>query len=498
MANKAVDLLVIGGGINGAAIARDAAGRGLSVMLAEKGDYACATSSASSKLIHGGLRYLETYEFSLVRHSLLERESLLKAAPYLVEPRRFLVPLRTDQKRPAWFVHLGLKLYDLLAGNKSLAASGRLSRNAVEALPRLRRDHLKAVLHYHDCQTDDARLVLALLIDARERGADIANRRAVTAIQARTDGYAVSLSDSGGGAEVDARFVVNAAGPWANTVAALCDAPPATRPLRLVRGSHIVLPMPEPLQNDAFTLQNADGRVVFTLPWLERRFLVIGTTDVPHDGDPSTAACTADERDYLLRAYNRYFSHPGGAAGPDDIVWSWSGVRPLVDDGSGNPSKVTRDAGFTHRAQGNGGFVTVYGGKLTTHRDLAETVLRRIAGMGASMGGPWTRGALLPGGQFSRQELETHALHGPEALDPAIRLRWARTYGDRVMALFDHIARHPDSAREIAAGVPEAELIFARESEDATTAEDFLYRRTKLFMTLPKTAQRAVKGWFHQ
>lgn len=498
MANKAVDLFVVGGGINGAAIARDAAGRGLSVMLAEKGDYACATSSASSKLIHGGLRYLETYEFSLVRHSLLERESLLKAAPYLVEPLKFLVPLRTDQKRPAWFVHLGLKLYDVLAGGKSIAASGRLSRGDIEALPRLRRDHLKAVLHYHDCQTDDARLVLALLIDARERGADIANRRVVTAIRAKDNGYAVSLSEGGREAEVDARFVVNAAGPWANKIAELCDAPSEIRKLRLVRGSHIVLPMPEPAQEYAFTLQNADGRVVFTLPWLEKRFLVIGTTDAPHEGDPSTAACSAEERDYLLRAYNRYFKHPGGAAGPDDIVWTWSGIRPLVDDGSGDPSKVTRDSTLTHRPQGNGGFITVYGGKLTTHRDLAETVLQTLAGMGASMGGAWTRGALLPGGKFSRQELDTHARHGPEALDLEIRLRWAHTYGDRVMALFDHIARHPESAREIADGVPEAELIFARESEDAATAEDFLYRRTKLFLSLPKSGQQALEDWFHR
>lgn len=498
MANKAVDLFVVGGGINGAAIARDAAGRGLSVMLAEKGDYACATSSASSKLIHGGLRYLETYEFSLVRHSLAERESLLKAAPYLVEPLKFLVPLRTDQKRPAWFVHLGLKLYDVLAGSKSLAASGRLRRADIDALPRLRKDQLKAVLHYHDCQTDDARLVLAVLIDARERGADIANRRQVTAIRARDNGYTVSLSEAGGKADVDARFVVNAAGPWANRVAELCDAPAEIRKLRLVRGSHIVLPMPEPAQEDAFTLQNADGRVVFTLPWLEKKFLVIGTTDAPHDGDPSAAACSAEERDYLLQAYNRYFNHPGGAAGPDDIVWTWSGVRPLVDDGSGDPAKVTRDSELTWRTQGKGGFVTVYGGKLTTHRDLAETVMEALARMGASMGGAWTRGALLPGGQFAHRELDTHARQGPEVLDLEIRLRWARTYGDRMMTLFDQIARHPEQAREIVAGVPEAELIFARESEDVATAEDFLYRRTKLFLSLPQSSQQTLKDWFHR
>ncbi len=497
MTKRAVDLLVVGGGINGAAIARDAAGRGLSVMLAEKGDYACATSSASSKLIHGGLRYLESYEFSLVRQSLRERESLLKAAPYLVEPLKFLMPLTSDQKRPAWLVHLGLKLYDFLSGSKSLAASGRLSRAEIGALPRLRPEKLNAVLHYHDCRTDDARLVLALLIDARERGADIANRRAVKDIRAKEDGYSVTLSQGGNRFEVDARFVVNAAGPWANEIAGLCDAPPAAQDLRLIRGSHLVLPMPEPPELNAYTLQNDDGRVVFTLPWLRNRFLVIGTTDVPHDGDPSDAKCTAAEADYLLRVYNRYFAHPGGAAEPEDIVWTWSGVRPLIDDGSRDPSKVTRGSDLNYRAQGNGGFVTVYGGKLTTHRHLAETVMRRLARMGARMGGRWTRSAILPGGHFSHEELASHAEHGPEALGSHIRHRWARTYGDRMMALFDQIAHRPGLAHEIVPGVPEAELVFSRETEDAATAEDFLLRRTKLFMTLSQSDRKAVSRWFH-
>lgn len=496
MAQRTVDLFVIGGGINGAAIARDAAGRGLSVMLAEKGDYACATSSASSKLVHGGLRYLEIFEFGLVRHSLQEREILLRAAPYLVEPLRFLVPLRAGQKRPAWMVHLGLKFYDLLAWNKSLAPGGRLSKTDIDALPRLRRQGLNAVLHYSDCRTDDARLVLAVLLDARERGADVANYREVTAINALDDGYRVSFREGGKRRRIRARFVVNAAGPWVNGVNALCDAPPPERKLRLVRGSHIVLAMPEPKQSVAYTLQNDDGRVVFTLPWLGKRFLVIGTTDVPHSRDPAKPACSKEEKNYLLRAYNRYFDHPPGPADHGDIVWTWSGVRALADDGNGDPSKITRSWAFTHRAQGNGGIVAVYGGKLTTHRDLAENVMHLLRRMGAPAGGDWTRTSVLPGGHFSRTELDDHAKRGPEAIAPYTRQRWADTYGDRIASLHERIARHPDTAKEIAPGLPEAELIHCRENEDAACADDFLYRRTKLFMDLSGEEKRAVGAWF--
>jgi len=496
MAEKSIDLFVIGGGINGAAVARDAAGRGLSVMLAEKGDYACATSSASSNLIHGGLRYLETYQFGLVRHSLKERKSLLHAAPYLVEPLQFLVPSRDDQKRPAWMVYAGLKLYDLLGGSRSLPASGTLTDAQIDALPRLRRKNLKAVLHYHDCRTDDARLVLALLLDAREHNADISNYRAVTAIDAIEHGYRVAYRQDGVIHTAQARFVVNAAGPWANTVNGLCSAPPRQHSLRLVRGSHIVLPMPDPAQHTAFTLQNDDGRVVFTLPWLDEKFLVIGTTDQPHDADAMEARCTPHERDYLLRAYNRYFSHPGGRAAPEHVVSSWSGVRPLADDGRGDLSKVTRSAVQTWRRQGNGGIITLYGGKLTTHRDLAETVLRRLSRMGAPVARSWTRNAILPGGHAARDQLEKLAQQGPDTIPPSIRLRWAHTYGDRIALLYDRIMKDQYLVREIAPGVPEAELHHAREDEDAVRAQDFLYRRTKLYMTLSLESQRVIARFF--
>ena len=342
MVTQSYDLLVIGGGIHGAAVARDAAGRGLKVMLAEKGDYACATSSASSKLIHGGLRYLEQLELSLVRESLVERAGLLKTAPHLVEPIRFLLPIYGWQKRPAILLHAGLSLYDLLSIGDGLPPSGRLKPQEIAELPRLRRENLNAVLHYHDCQTDDARLVLAVLLDARARGADILNRRAVTAIEPLANGYAVEMDERGLKHRVDARFIVNAAGPSVAEIDAMSRIAPPPRRLRLVRGSHIVLNMPEPIQDDAYTLQDTEDRVIFVLPWLDRRFLIVGTTEVPQESDAGTAACSLQEQAYLLDAYNRYFARPGGPVSDKDVVWSFAGVRALQDDHGKKPSRLTR------------------------------------------------------------------------------------------------------------------------------------------------------------
>ena len=496
MAKTSVDLFVIGGGINGAAIARDAAGRGLRVMLAERGDYASATSSASSKLIHGGLRYLEGLEFGLVRESLNERDALLKSAPHLVEPLRFLVPITYGQRRSPWLVYAGLKFYDLLAGQKSVASSGRLNQSEIATLTRLRKDDLRAVFHYTDCRTDDARLVLALLLDARERGADIANYRDVRKITALADGYRVNFHEAGQGKQIDARFVVNAAGPWANKVRELCDRPPPEHSIRLVRGSHIVLAMPEPRQTSAYTLQNDDGRVVFTLPWLDERFLVLGTTDAPHRGDAAQAKCTTQERDYLLQVYEHYFGDPKRPLTARDVISDWSGVRALADDGKGDPSKVTRSSSLSAVAQGAGGFVSVYGGKLTTHRSLAERVMKRLKRMGAEMGSSWTLYAPLHGGTLTRSELVRLAANGPSQLAAATLRRWVYTYGERARALYDAIEREPHLADEIAAGVTLAELVHARDVEDARCADDFLLRRTKLFIDLTPASRQKIDAWF--
>lgn len=496
MAGQNFDLLVIGGGIHGAAVARDAAGRGLKVMLAERGDYACATSSASSKLIHGGLRYLEQGRLGLVRESLAERSSLLRAAPHLVTPLRFLLPIYTWQKRQALTLRAGLALYDALSFGDGLPASGRLDDDDISQLPRLRQHDLKAVLHYCDCVTDDARLTLAVLLDARARGADILNRRAVTAIARRDQGYGVELDERGRKRRIEARFIVNAAGPWIAHVEGLCDAPPPARPLRLVRGSHIVLAMPSPPLADAYTLQDEEERVIFMIPWLDRRFLIVGTTDVPHQGDPGDARCSDDERAYLLNAYNRYFAHPGGPATAEEVVFTWSGVRALAGDEETSPSRISRKTALSCAGHNACGFVTIYGGKLTTHRALAEDVLDALKDLGAIAGAAWTKEAPLYGGTLSRSDLLARAADGPAGLRLATRQRWALAYGDKIEALFSRIEADPALAQEIAPGVTRAELMHAVEIEDAMTAEDFLLRRTKLHLLLDQTGRDAVAAWF--
>lgn len=490
------DIFVIGGGINGAAVARDAAGRRLKVMLSERGDYGAETSSSSSKLIHGGLRYLEHYEFSLVRESLKERDIMLATAPHLVRPIRFLVPIFEGQKRPVWFLRLGLFLYDFLSPRARLEHSGALSSDERDALPHLKKEKLTAVLHYPDCQVDDSRLVISVLLDARARGARIRNRQEVVSITARENGYRITIRDSEGTRQVNARYVVNTAGPFANQVLDLSPPDIPRHGLRLVRGSHILIPMPDPPFNTAFTLQHNDGRVIFVIPWHKGRYVMIGTTDAPQAGDPETVVCSDTERDYLLAAFNQYFSLDRDPITRDDIVWTWAGVRPLVDDGKDDPSKVTRDVKILHKAQGNGGFITVYGGKLTTHRHLAEKVLRRIARMGCEMRGPWTESEPLTGGHKTTEDLNRLIESGPKILTYELRERLVSTYGDIAAELFETVRRDPGLATEVAPGVTQAELHHCRRQEDAMTAEDFLYRRTKLFLDLDDEGQAAINRWF--
>jgi glycerol-3-phosphate dehydrogenase len=496
VARQSFDLCVIGGGIHGAAVARDAAGRGLKVILAEKADYASATSSASSKLIHGGLRYLELGRLGLVRESLVERTLLLKAAPHLVAPLRFLLPIYGWHKRQALILRAGLALYDTLSFGGGLPASGRLDDDDISQLPRLRQANLSSVLHYCDCITDDARLTLAVLLDARARGANILNRRAVTAIAPLADGYGIELDERGTQRRIETRFVVNAAGPWVAHVDAMTGAAPPPRALSLVRGSHIVLNMPEPPQADAYTLQDQEERVVFVIPWLDRRFLVVGTTDVPHHGDPGAAHCSDAERAYLLDAYNRYFAYPGRPASDQDVVFTWSGVRALESNDDTKPSRISRSPALSSTANGRGGFVTLYGGKLTTHRAFAEEVLDELRGLGAEMGGAWTRDVPLFGGSLARAELLARAVEGPESVPLATRQRWALTYGDRIEALYGRIAAEPALAAEIAPGVTRVELDHAAEAEDALTGEDFLLRRTKLCLLLDQGGRETVEAWF--
>ncbi len=489
-----VDVLVIGGGINGAAVARDAAGRGLSVYLAERDDYGCATSSASSKLIHGGLRYLEQFEFGLVYQALREREILMRTAPHLVYPLRFLLPVTRSAPRPAWVIRLGLWLYDVLSGRSLIEPAGRLSDEAVAALPNLRRAGLRAVLHYPDCWGDDSRLVLETLLDARARGADIGNYREVTALRPGADGYVVEVSEGGRTRALRARFVVNAAGPWANEVLdRVREGAVTRRGLRLDRGSHIVVPSPEPGRTHAYTLQHHDGRVVFVLPW-QGRYLIIGTTDVLHEGDPGEVRCTEAERDYLIDCYNAFFEPPLRAR---DVLWSYAGVRPLIDDAAARPSEISRDYTIHAQRHGRGGaLVTVYGGKLSIHRRLGEKVVGELARFGARVGDPWTHAEPVHGGALDRAALAALARSGPEAVSEAVRARWTETYGSCTRELYERIRAEPGTAREVVPGIPEVELMHAVETEDVRGVEDFLYRRTKVFVGMGERDRDAVAGWF--
>jgi glycerol-3-phosphate dehydrogenase len=390
----------------------------------------------------------------------------------------------------------GLALYDALSLGGGLPASGRLDDDDISQLPRLRQDDLGSVLRYWDCIADDARLTLAVLLDARARGADINNRRAVTAIVALADGYAIELDERGQRRRIEARFVVNAAGPWLAGIDAMTAVAPPARALRLVRGSHIVLQMPARPQTDAYTLQDPEERVVFVIPWLGERFLIVGTTDVPHHGDAATAHCSAEETAYLLAAYNRYFEHPGGPATAADVVYTWSGVRTLEDDASTRPSRISRSPALSSVVNGSGGFVTLYGGKLTTHRALAEDVLDELRKLGAAAGDAWTRNVPLYGGTLPRPELLARAARGPASVPLETRQRWALAYGDKIESLFRAIAADAGSAEEIARGVTRAELAYAAEVEDALTAEDFLLRRTKLHLLLDDRGRDAVAQWF--
>lgn len=488
------DIVIVGGGINGAAVARDAAGRGYRVLLAERDDYAAATSSASSKLVHGGIRYLEHGEFRLVRESLHERATLLAIAPHLVSPLRFLLPITRSQPRPAWRVSLGLTLYDLLAGKHRLAGTGRLTMTETAELGELRTEDATAILHYPDCWTDDARLTLCTLLDARQRGADIRNRCEVTAVVPIEAGYRVELRDRGTRTTVTARAVVNASGPWADRLLQCVDGRSSSPVrLRLVRGSHIVVAARPDSRPEAYTLQHDDGRVVFVIPWLDGRFRIIGTTDFPHEGDPTEAQCTAAEQDYLIGVHNRYFRRPIAAG---DVIWSWSGVRPLVDDGSDRPSRVTRDFRLQLETHGKAALMTIFGGKLTTHRVLAERVLAALEPTLGFRRKPWTAHEPITGGDLPIDRHAALAASGPMYLAPKLRSRWVATYGSVAADLFEAVRQRPSLSREIAPGICEAELQHVASREDAVTAEDFLYRRTKTFIDLDAAGRNAVRRWF--
>ncbi|CAK0745755.1 Glycerol-3-phosphate dehydrogenase [uncultured Gammaproteobacteria bacterium] len=496
-AEPVFDLLVIGGGINGLGIARDAAGRGLSVLLCEQNDLGSGTSSTSSGLIHGGLRYLEQGNFRLVAESLAEREVLLHVAPHLIRPLRFVLP-HDHSQRPAWLIRLGLLLYDHLGKRRVLPGSQALdltdSPLAAGLRPAFRRG-----FSYWDCQVFDARLVVANAIDAHERGAVILTRTRCLAATRDQNRWRVRLSDTTTGREwtVVARLVINAAGPWAGQVLTDVLRHSGAERLRLVKGSHIVVPRVHD-GDHGLILQNPDRRVVFVLPY-ERQFSLIGTTDVPFSGDPAAAVASDQEVGYLCAAASRYLARPVTAA---DVVTSFAGVRPLHDDRAGNPAAVTRDYQLELDAPpGQAPLLTVFGGKLTSYRVLAERVLERVAGVLGRPSGPawapaWTAKAVLPGGE-DPAESQAALTQCQDWLPAGLAERWARLYGARAGAVLGGARALADLGRGFGGGLYAREVAWLREHEFARNAEDILFRRTRLGLVLSKHQRDALAKWLN-
>jgi glycerol-3-phosphate dehydrogenase len=487
--NDSFDLLVIGGGINGAGMARDAQGRGLATCLVERGDLAGATSSNSSKLIHGGLRYLEQYEFRLVREALAEREVLLRIAPHIVWPMRFVLPHRAEM-RPRWLIRAGLFLYDHLARRVSLpGAEGldlRCHRFGAPLSP-----GISAGFAYSDCWVEDSRLVVLNAKDAAQRGAVVRTRTAFVAATRDAEGWTCRLRDAAGGeSTLRARALVNAAGPWVMPAQQAAHAKPAGG-VRLIRGSHIVLPALHP-GAQAYILQNDDRRVVFVIPY-EGRFTLVGTTDVPHEGDAATAQCTPDEAVYLCDAVSRQFRVP---ITPSDIVWSYSGVRPLFDDGAENPSAVTRDYVLKLDREG-APLLTIYGGKITTYRRLAEDAVAQIGAALGREGAAWTANAALPGGELGGATLagftESFAASRPWLPLP-LAARLVRAYGSAAAALLGDARRMADLGQDFGAGLTAREIAWLRAEEWARTAEDVLWRRSRLGLHMTAAQRDAVRA----
>ena len=492
MLNERVDLAVVGGGINGCGIAADAAGRGLSVLLAEQGDLASATSSASSKLIHGGLRYLEHYDFRLVREALGEREVLLRRAPHIIRPLRFVLP-HVPGLRPRWMIRAGLFLYDNLARRRLIPGSRGVDLTRDPAGAALRSE-LTAGFSYYDCWVDDARLVVLNAQAAALRGATILTRTRVVRIRREDSGWVLGLvREDGVETEVHARALVNAAGPWvaevdrlAGVTAAGSNAPPK---VRLVKGSHIVLPRLAGMGEDAYLMQNADGRVVFALPF-EERFTIIGTTDVPYTGDPGRVAIGEDEERYLLDLAQRFFRAP---LRQEAIVWRYSGVRPLYDDGDADPSAVTRDYRLElTSAPGASPMLSCYGGKVTTYRRLAEDALLLLRPALPEMGPAWTTGAPLPGGDIPGADFAAF-LRSLEAARPRFAAddlrRLARRHGTRTAEVIGDARSLADMGRHFGAGLTEREVLHMKTAEWARSADDVLWRRSKIGLHLAPAAR---------
>ncbi len=491
------DLFIVGGGINGCGIARDAAGRGFSVTLAEMNDLASGTSSWSTKLIHGGLRYLEYYEFRLVREALMEREVLWRNAPHIIWPMRFVLP-HAEGLRPAWLLRLGLFLYDHIGGRKLLPPTRTLDMRTDPAGRPLKPLFTRA-FEYSDCWVNDARLVVLNARDAADRGARIMTRTKV--VGARREGalWRVRVEDvtTGRTSEIAARALVNAAGPWVDRVLSESVGQNDVRNVRLVQGSHIVVrrKFDDPR---AYFFQNRDGRIIFAIPY-EEDFTLIGTTDQDYLGDPSKAVISEQEIDYLCAAASEYFAVP---VRREDIAWTYSGVRPLYDDGASKAQEATRDYVLTSDAPaGQAPLLNVFGGKITTYRRLAEAMLTRIEAHLGRRGRPWTEASALPGGDFPADGFDALVAATQSAypfLDTGHVRRLVRLYGTRARRLLEGVAGPADLGINFGADLFEAEVRYLMKEEWAATSADVLWRRTKRGLKLTADQAATLDAYMHE
>ncbi len=476
--NPDYDIAIIGGGVNGCGIARDAAGRGASVVLFEAADLARGTSSASTKLIHGGLRYLEYYELRLVREALQERDVLWRIAPHIVWPLRFVLPHRRDM-RPAWLLRAGLFLYDRIGGS-SLPRTRSVDLRRDSAGTSLK-PTLSRAFEYSDCWVEDARLVVLNARDAAERGAAIHTRTRVASAEREGASWRLRAETQDGRTiPLTAKVLIDASGAW---IGGVTGGKGERRPVRLVKGSHIVVPQLFTHERP-YIFQNADRRIVFAIPY-ERDFTLIGTTDVDYTGDPAEASASDDEIRYLCRSVNEYFARQ---IGPDDVVWSYAGVRSLYDDGASSAQEATRDYVLDLSEEGGAPLLSVFGGKITTYRRLAEAALAKLAGHLPALGAPsWTGEAPLPGGDFAKDEFDRvvgdFRLRHP-FLESGLARRLVRAYGTRAERIVDGAHSAADLGRVFGANLTEREVLYLMEEEWAQSAQDVLWRRSKLGLRL--------------
>lgn len=484
------DLLIIGGGINGAGIAADAAGRGLDVVLCEKADLASATSSWSTKLIHGGLRYLEFYEFGLVRKSLQEREVLTAAASHIIKPLAFHIP-QLPHSRSSWLIRAGLFLYDNLARRKRFGGSRSIKIDPEGPL----NSAITRGFEYWDAQVDDSRLVVLNALQAKQRGAQILTRTECTAMQSLENGWRVTLHDhvANTDREVDCKAIVNATGPWVAALSEQLSHEKAEHEIRLVKGSHIVVPRMHP-GSQAFMLQHHDGRVIFVIPWLQD-YTLIGTTEAEHKGSLDHVEISKEETSYLLSIVNLYFKK---SILHSDVVYSFAGVRPLIDDEEVNASKVSRDYNLELESNPHP-LLSVYGGKVTTYRVLAEDVLSTLKESFPAMGPAWTKKATLPGGDFDLPEhlfqkiVSKYAWLGPDLIN-----RWLNSYGTLSFDILGDATGIGELGVKFGHNLYQREVDYLCREEWAKSADDILWRRTKLGLKFSRAQRDSLANYIEQ